>query len=154
MPPTPAEIEAAKRQSVGQLLFACARLWNEEAIARVQARSGLPVRVAHTRLFPYIPFEGAPAAAIARRAGISKQAVGKLLDDLEAMGVVERVPDPADRRAQRVRWTDRGREGILHGLGVLAGLEQELAGELGPGRMDALRGLLADLAVRLAARAG
>ncbi len=36
--------------------------------------------------------------------------MGYLVDDLEAHGYVERVPDPADRRAKIVRLTARGRE--------------------------------------------
>ena len=71
--------------------------------------------------------------------GISKQAVGRLVDDLEQMGLVARVPDPNDGRAQRVIWTEKGRAGLLHGLDVLRQMEAELAVELGEARLDSLR---------------
>jgi DNA-binding MarR family transcriptional regulator len=50
---------------------------------------------------------------------VTKQAVSQLVDDLEAMEVLERVVDPDDARARRVRFTSRGRAGLLDGLAVL-----------------------------------
>ena len=76
---------------------------------------------------------------LAARVGVSKQAVGQLVDDLESMGVVERVPDPEDGRARRVRFTRRGFQALLHGVGVLDRLEQQLAAAIGRLTVDALR---------------
>jgi DNA-binding MarR family transcriptional regulator len=136
--PFPARLEAAKAESTGQLLFQCARLWNEAALARLRAQTGVDVRVAHTQLFPHIPLEGASAVAIAAKAGISKQAVGKLIDDLVGLGLVERAPDPRDGRAHLVRWTARGREGLLAGGGLLKQMEAELTEKVGADAMAAL----------------
>jgi MarR family transcriptional regulator, transcriptional regulator for hemolysin len=41
---------------------------------------------------------------------VSKPAVSRVLDSLEAKGFVTRQPDPADKRAHRVRLTDKGLE--------------------------------------------
>ncbi len=57
------------------------------------------------------------------------------------MGVLERVPDPADGRARLVRFV-RGGEALLDGLGTLRELEDELAAEIGAERMGALRDAL------------
>ncbi len=130
-------LEDAKRASVGQLLFRCARQLNERAIARVRQATGKPVRTAHTLLFPHIDLTGTRQTELARRLGVSKQAVGVLVDELVAMGALERLPDPADGRARLVRFAD-GPDTLLHGLQVLAGLERELAEELGPSRWAAL----------------
>jgi DNA-binding MarR family transcriptional regulator len=48
--------------------------------------------------------------ALAQHLGIDRTVMTYLLDDLEAEGLVERRPDPADRRARRVVATDRGTE--------------------------------------------
>src|SRR5256885_13963788 len=102
-----ARLAARKQASVGQLLFKAARLFNERAMARVQRR--VPeARLAHTALLPHIDLDGTRQTEIARRAGITKQAVGQLVDDLIALGLVEREPDPLDGRAHLVRFTDDG----------------------------------------------
>lgn len=121
-------------RSTFELLFRAARLVNERAIARVQAAGGT-LRAAHTQLFPHISVEGVRLTELADKLGVTKQAIGPLVDDLEREGVVERVDDPDDRRAKRIRWTRKGQRALLHGLGVLATLEHELAREVGKARL-------------------
>jgi DNA-binding MarR family transcriptional regulator len=132
-------LEAAKHASTLQLLFKAARLVNELGVARVRERSGEPrLRPAHTALFPHVDLEGTRLTELARRVGVSKQAVGQLVNELEEMGVLERVPDPSDGRARLVRFTGGG-AGLLEGLAVLIELERELAGAVGAQRMAGLR---------------
>lgn len=143
-------IEAAKQASTGQLLMKAARLFNERALALVRERSWREIRPAHTSLFPHIDLEGTRITEIARRVGISKQAVGQLVDELEEMGAVERVPDPEDGRAKLVRFAQtNGRSVIFDGLEMLRELESDLAEKIGPRRMTALRGVLIDLVEEL-----
>ncbi|HEU0035532.1 MAG TPA: MarR family transcriptional regulator [Kofleriaceae bacterium] len=124
-------------RSTFELLFRAARLVNEQAIARVQQAGG-KVRLAHTALFPHITSEGVRLTTLAEQVGVTKQAIGPLVDDLEDEGVIERVDDPDDRRAKRIRWTAKGRRALLHGLGVLAALEAEVAAAVGKRRLAEL----------------
>ncbi|MCB9740082.1 MAG: MarR family transcriptional regulator [Deltaproteobacteria bacterium] len=125
------DFEALKRRSLLQVLFKAARLANEEAIGRVREALGDDrIRVTHTNLFPHIPFEGIRLTALAARLGISKQAVQQLVDELDALGVLERRPDPADGRARLICWTERGRAGLVHGIGILDGLAAEVAADV------------------------
>jgi DNA-binding MarR family transcriptional regulator len=131
--------EAARDAATLQLLFKASRLANERALARVaQHPEGRRVRPAHTALFPHLDFEGIRLTDLAARAGITKQAAGQLVDDLAAVGMVERVPDPADGRAKRIRFSRRGYAALMHGLGVLGELEEALAAVVGQRRMDEL----------------
>ena len=132
--------EAAKHQSVGQLLFKAARLWNEAAIQLVRALGEPRLRIAHTAVFPHLDIEGGTRITeLAKRMGVSKQAAQQLVDDLVEMGLVAREPDPSDKRANRVVWTARGKEGLMHGVGVLTEMERELAAGVGEATMDQLR---------------
>ncbi len=46
--------------------------------------------------------------ALAHHLGIDRTVMTYMLDDLEAAGLIERQPDPADRRARRVIVTTKG----------------------------------------------
>lgn len=133
-------LETAKRASWGQLLMKCARLFNERAVAQARAQ-GLGLRASHTALFPHIDLEGTRLVDLARRVGISKQAVAQLVDELEAMDVLKRIPDPADGRAKLICFA-RAERSILDGLKVLRRVEEELEEELGRARVDRLRATL------------
>src|SRR5919198_6016329 len=105
-------LEQLKRESTGQLLLKCARLLDERAVARIR-RAGAPtLRPAHTRLLPHIDQEGTRLTELARRVGITKQAVGQLVDEMVEMGTLAIEPDPADGRARRGLFTAQGMEAV------------------------------------------
>ena len=137
------KLEAAKEASTLQLLFKAARLLNERALERVRERTGQPVRVAHTALFPHLDLAGTRLTDLAARLGVTKQAAGQLVDELVEMGMLERAPDPSDARAKLVRFSRRGRAALLEGLGVLRELEEELAGAVGASGVRVLHDTLA-----------
>jgi DNA-binding MarR family transcriptional regulator len=137
------ELEERKRRSFLQVLFKAARLTNAAAIARVRVAAGDErIRVAHTNLFPHVPFDGIRLTALAGRVGISKQAVQQLVDELVTLGIFERRPDASDGRARLICWTDHGKEGLLHGLGVLDGLAAEIERDVGAEALATAHGVL------------
>jgi len=143
--PPPAVPPEVLRASLGQVLLRTARLYNELAVKRVQNESEPRLRLAHTLLFPHLTTAGIRPTDLAKRLGISKQAVGPLVDDLLEWGMVERVDDPADRRAWIVRLTPQGGAAILDGLRVLGGIEARLAERLGPAELARLHAGLSEV---------
>jgi len=67
------------------------------------------------------------------------------VDRLATRGLVERLPDPDDRRGVLVRLTDEGRTTVDGALEGLLRREQELLGGLDAGEHQRLAGLLRDL---------
>jgi DNA-binding MarR family transcriptional regulator len=132
-------LDRGKRASAGQLLIKGARLLQERFLARIN-REGprVTLRRAHTSLLPHIDQQGTRLTELARRLGITKQAAGQLVSDLESMGSLERVADPQDGRAKLVRFTDLGLESIHHGLSVMRQIESELEAVLGKTKMRQL----------------
>ncbi len=121
------QFEAARDAATLQLLFKAARLANERALRQAGGDAGpSAVRPAHTALFPHLDFDGIRLTDLASKAGVTKQAVGQLVDDLVALGMVERVADPNDRRAKLIRFSRRGYGALMHGLGVLRDIEDGL----------------------------
>ena len=65
--------------------------------------------------------------ALAQRLGVDQRTVMTyLLDDLEAAGLIERRPDPADRRARRIVATPHGRTTLTHRDQQLRAAEEQL----------------------------
>jgi DNA-binding MarR family transcriptional regulator len=104
-------LDRVKRASAGQLLIKGARLLEERFLARVNRQGPkVTLRRAHTSLLPHIDQQGTRLTELARRLGITKQAAGQLVSDLESMELFERVEDPLDGRAKLVRFTHLGLE--------------------------------------------
>jgi DNA-binding MarR family transcriptional regulator len=79
--------------------------------------------------------------ALGQHLGIDRTVLTYLLDDLEKAGLVERRPDPADRRSRRVVATDKGREVLAGRQEVLRKVEAHVLGVLG-GDEPAFRAML------------
>ena len=84
---------------------------------------------------------------LAARAGITRQAMMQVVDDLQAKGFVRRTGDPSDGRAKIVRMTARGRRHRAEARRALAAVEARTRRRLGDRRYDAVRAALAELAV-------
>jgi DNA-binding MarR family transcriptional regulator len=101
---------------------------------------------------PHLDLDGTRITELARRAEITKQAVGQLVSDMEKAGYVERFADPDDQRANIVKLTKRGRRAILDGLGVFSDLAADLATELGEQETEKLIDTLESLSRALERR--
>jgi DNA-binding MarR family transcriptional regulator len=66
------------------------------------------VGAAHIHITRHLATDGSRLTDLARRAGMTKQAMGTLVTQCEAWGMVTRTPDPVDARAQQLRFTDTG----------------------------------------------
>ena len=76
------------------------------ALSNLAARD--QVGAAHIHITRHLAVGGSRLTDLALSAGMSKQAMGDLVDQCEAWGIVRREPDPYDRRARRVVFTESG----------------------------------------------
>lgn len=139
-----AMLEQIKQSSVAQLLFKAGRLWNEEAIRRLQQRFPA-VRLAHTSVLPHVDWNGTRITELAARMGVTKQAASQLVQDMVSLGLLELGPDPDDGRAKRVYFSQDGLHALNDGLQILAQIQSELSAELGPDYLQQLLVLLQGL---------
>jgi DNA-binding MarR family transcriptional regulator len=93
---------------------------------------------------------GVPASQqeLATRLGVAPSLVVTLADHLEALGAVQRVRDPGDRRRQVVSLTDHGRQLLAQCAASARDLDEELTAGLTPAQRKALRDALGVLAER------
>ena len=76
------------------------------ALCNLAARG--QVSAAHIHITRHLSLEGSRLTDLAELAGMSKQAMGKLVDQCEAWGLVTRTGDIRDARAKRVAFTPDG----------------------------------------------
>ncbi|WP_035812640.1 MarR family winged helix-turn-helix transcriptional regulator [Jiangella gansuensis] len=88
-------------------------------------------------------------SALAQRLGIDKTVMTYLLDDLVDAGLVERQPDPADRRNRRVVATAHGREALAEVDRRMLRAEDHVLGCLDDADRQALREMLGRLAAHV-----
>ncbi len=89
---------------------------------------------------------GTRLGELAGRAGITKQSMMQVVDDLEARGYVRRIPDPDDARAKLVTLTPRGKRCATEFRRAVRVLETRTRRRLGDSTDEALRSALAVLA--------
>lgn len=76
------------------------------ALSNLAARA--QVGAAHVHITRHLAVSGSRLTDLAQSAGMSKQAMGDLVDQCEAWGLVTREPDPYDKRARIVMFTESG----------------------------------------------
>jgi DNA-binding MarR family transcriptional regulator len=102
-----------------------------EAVRVTSNPAGGPaLRAAHAQVFEHLDPGGTRVTALAERARMTHQAMGELVADLEQAGLVERVTDPADRRARLVRPTAAGQAVLARAGARLRVLHDRWAREL------------------------
>jgi DNA-binding MarR family transcriptional regulator len=104
------------------------------------------LRPTHGCVFRFVREDGMRLTELAAHAGITKQSAGELVDDLVGLGYVERIADPADKRAKLICLTGRGREAQRVGFGLFSEIEQRWAEHFGEERFGQLRELLEEIA--------
>lgn len=105
------------------------------------------VRPTHGCVFRFVHGEGMRLTELASKAGLTKQSVGEIVDDLTHRGYIERYPDPTDKRAKLIRLTEKGLDAQRIGFGFFAQLEGDWAETFGAERIADLRSLLEEIAL-------
>lgn len=90
------------------------------------------------------PYQLSPGALL-RQTLVTSGTMTNRVDRLVARGLVERSPDPHDRRGILVRLTDAGRERVDAAFDSLVAAERTLLGDLAGDDRDRLAGLLRSL---------
>ena len=99
------------------------------ALSNLAARDQLGA--AHLHITRHLALGGSRLTELAARAGMTKQAMGDLVAQCEAWGLVVREPDPHDARARQVRFTPTGLAWLQAFRDAVAQAETEFRTEVG-----------------------
>ena len=128
------------------LLFGGFRAIIDELHAELARRGHPELRPAHGFTMQAIGIRGATATELGRRLGISKQAAGKTVERLEAIGYATRAGDAADRRRKLVRLTPHGLDALAQSAAVFEDIRSRWAAAVGQQRLDDLEACLRQMA--------
>ncbi len=99
------------------------------ALSNLAARR--QVSAAHIHITRHLAQQGSRLTELAERAGMTKQAMGTLVDQCEAWGLVMRGSDPLDARARRVCFTPDGLVWLAAFKSAVAQAETEFRASVG-----------------------
>jgi DNA-binding MarR family transcriptional regulator len=134
----------ADRVAVGQLLGRLLRHFRTELLAAAAASGFSDVREPHLQIFGNL-YGGARLTDLANRAQLSLAATSELVNDLQRLGYVQRLPDPVDGRAKLIVPTDRGRAALAAAGDRVAHIEEHWADLVGDERFAATCRAMQDL---------
>lgn len=143
MPPTPPSDNPNWRQThIGHWLRLALQQFDARVLVLMARHPAVPlglsnlaqrgqVGAAHVHITRHLAPEGSRLTELAQRAGMSKQAMGTLVDQCAAWGMVTREPDPGDARARKVCFTGTGLAWLGAYRDAVAQAESELRQAVG-----------------------
>ncbi len=131
-----------KDMLIGALLRAPAEAIHRRIIRELDAAGFRGLSMPHMAIFRYPGPDGERPGVIAERAGMSKQAMNRLLGSLEDLGYLRRSDAPEEGRARIVHFTKRGHAAYAKAIEILRNVERDWTEELGPKDFARLKSLL------------
>lgn len=132
-----------RQTHLGRLLGHAMRRFDERVLQLMAASAQAPLALsnlaardkigaAHVHITRHLPLAGARLTDLAQWAGMSKQAMGDLVDQCEAWGLVARRSDPRDARARLIVFTPAGLDWLAAFRDAIAQAESEFRATVGP----------------------
>ncbi|MCZ2079846.1 MAG: MarR family winged helix-turn-helix transcriptional regulator [Bryobacterales bacterium] len=143
MPSSQKNSTAAKEMLIGALLRVPAQAIQRRIIKELNAAGFEELSLPHMAVLQFPGPDGSRPRTLAGRAGMSKQAMNRLLGSLEDSGYIIRDDAPGEGRGRVVHFTKRGYAAYAKVHGILRDIEQEWSTELGTKDFAQLKALLA-----------
>jgi DNA-binding MarR family transcriptional regulator len=131
-----------KDMLIGAMLRVPAEAIHRRIINDLNAAGFKELSLPHMALFRFPGPDGVRPGVLAERAGMSKQAMNRLLGSLEELGYLVRRDAPSEGRARIVHFTKRGHAAYARAIEVLYQIEREWSAELGAKNFAQLKRLL------------
>ena len=134
--------DAWRLTHLGRLLGHAMRRFDERVLVLMASNVQVPlalsnlaarekVSAAHIHITRHLAVEGSRLTDLAQSAGMSKQAMGDLVTQCEAWGLVTREADPLDARARLIRFTPTGLDWLAAFQDAVAQAEAEFRAAVG-----------------------
>jgi DNA-binding MarR family transcriptional regulator len=129
--------------NLNQLLLARNDWLSQAILSGVKQSDAADLSAAQTRLLAVMAGKPTSISELARRMGVTRQAVHKTVIELERRGVLRVHDDPQRGNAKLVIYTEKGRELNRQGARIINSIESRLTAQLGSTKVQHLKKLLA-----------
>lgn len=138
-------LQKARRHGIGRLLLLARRDFLNRLAKKLHTDGNTSI-LSRSRLLPYIDIDGTRSIELARRLGVTKQAVARMVRELEEEGLLTRSADPTDGRAFRVVFTQAGLRYLARMHVAINEIEREYEQAFGAERVRLVRETLSAIA--------
>ena len=141
--PNDLQDERWRQSNLGRWLGHAMRRFDERVLQLMASNEGVPlalanlaardqISAAHIHITRHLALQGSRLTELAQAAGMTKQAMGNLVNQCEAWGLVTREDDPLDARAKRVVFTESGLAWLQAFRTAVQQAEREFREAVGP----------------------
>jgi DNA-binding MarR family transcriptional regulator len=138
-------VDDGQQIDLGTLLFIPYRYTEDRMFRALQDAGFDDWTLAQCRVFQRVAPEGSRLTDLADQAQMTKQSVSVMVDQLERLGYVRRVPDPTDGRARLIVIEQRGRQAVDVAMATLDEILAEWKTYLGTRNFTLLHQILDQL---------
>ncbi|HVG24616.1 MAG TPA: hypothetical protein VND45_10705 [Thermoanaerobaculia bacterium] len=131
---------------IGRLLLELSHDFVAEANERIARKGFAFVRAAHIAVVAQVDEEGTELGRVVERVGTTKQAVNKIIRQLEELDVIRLETSDRDSRVRVVRFTPAGRKFLKAAVDAVRQTEELYESELGATAFASLKKNLLRLA--------
>jgi len=114
-----------------QRLLRTSRMINTAIVTGLQQRGFTQLKSTHTVLLSNLDLEGSSLTNIAQRAGMTKQAMGRLSDELIKLNYIKRTRSKSDKREVKITFTRSGLKLMHQSFEIMDDIEKRCAKVLG-----------------------
>lgn len=134
--------EELRALPLGRLLLHAHRRAQAASLAKLQASGHAEIRLGHLPVITNVDPEGTRITDLAARAGMTRQMMGRLVRELEALDYVRSRPHETDQRSVVVALTQRGERFRAEAPAAIAAVDRDFARLLGEDELARLREML------------
>jgi DNA-binding MarR family transcriptional regulator len=145
-PPLVSPLAESPRKALNlkQLLLARSDWFAEEIMKGIRGSDFAYITPAQSRLLAHMAGKPCSMAELARRLGVSRQAVHKTVIELVRREILALHDDPQRGNSKLVVYTEHGKQINRAGAHIIEKIEQRLSRQLGPQALDQLKQLLSE----------
>lgn len=131
--------------NIGRLFQRAGRIYSIRALELLHETGFHDIKISHSALLANLDLEGTHITQLAERAGMTKQAMGQLANDLEKKGYIRKTKDPVDKRATIIYFTKQGEKALHNAYEIKLKVEKEFEEILGKTQLTTLQNSLRKL---------
>jgi DNA-binding MarR family transcriptional regulator len=133
------DVRRFRNESLYRSLTRTLRIYNRRVVDGLWARGFTDFTLAFPQILSNLDLQGTRIGILAERAGVTRQAAGQLVNEIERCGYVQRKQAPEDARATVVQLTAKGRRLIAAILELAAETEASFGQLLSVREFDRVR---------------